>query len=104
MRIQFNTDKTIDGSQRHEEFFTSKITKELNRYQSKITRIEVYLKDENGIKEGFNDIKCLLEARLEGINPVAVSNQANTTELAISGAIDKLKASLDTIIGRRNER
>ena len=52
------------------------------------------------MKEGVNDTRCLLEARMEGRQPIAVSHQADTYEQAVSGAIDKLKSSLDTIIGR----
>jgi len=100
MKIQFNTDKTINGDEKHEHHFTSLITKELKRFESHITRIEVHLSDENGGKEGLNDIRCLLEARLEGRQPIAVSCQDNTVEFAVSGAIDKLKASLETILGR----
>ncbi len=100
MQIQFNTDKTINGDERHQDYFTSQISEELKKYQSQITRIEVHISDENGRKEAENDIRCLLEARLEGRQPIAVSNQADTIEQSVSGAIDKLKASLKTILGR----
>jgi len=100
MKIQFNTDKTINGDEKQALYFTSLITEELRRVESHITRIEVHLSDESGKKEGLNDVRCLLEARLEGRQPIAVSCQANTVELAVSGAIDKLKNSLETILGR----
>lgn len=100
MKIQYNTDKTINGEERNQDFFSSQIAEELNRYESQITRIEVHLSDENGTKEGLKDIRCLLEARIEGRKPIAVSNQADTIEVAVSGAIDKLKASLETILGK----
>lgn len=101
MKIQYNTDKTISGDERHEEFFTSEIGKELDRFESHITRIEAHLSDQNGYKDGKKDIMCTLEARIKGMQPIAVSCQANTTKNAVSGSITKLKASLDTIIGRR---
>ena len=100
MKIQYNTDKTINGEERSQDVFSSQISEKLNRYESQITRIEVHLSDENGKKEGHHDILCLLEARLEGRKPIAVSNQSDTIELAVTGAIDKLKASLETILGR----
>lgn len=100
MKIQFNTDKTINGDERNQNHFTSLIAEGLKRFQSHITRIEVHLSDENGKKEGLNDILCLLEARIEGRQPIAVSCQANTIELAVSGAVHKLKNSLETILGR----
>jgi len=100
MTIQLNTDKNISV---HEAFGTKLndlLSKELSRFSEHITRLEVHLSDENGSKEGLNDKKCLLEARLEGRQPIAVSGLANTYELAVNSAIDKLKASLDTILGR----
>ena len=100
MKIQFNTDKTITGDERNQNYYISLLEDELKRFLSHITRIEVYLSDENQFKVGKNDFHCLLEARLEGRKPIAVSNQSNTIETAVSGAVDKLKASLETILER----
>lgn len=100
MKIQFNTDKTISGEERNETFFTAQIADAVERFRSHITRIEVHLSDENGKKEGKNDILCLLEVRLEGRQPIAVSCHADTLEIAVSGAIDKLKTTLETILER----
>jgi ribosome-associated translation inhibitor RaiA len=100
MIIQFNTDKTIDGKEADQHYFTSMIEEGLKKFESHITRVEVHLSDENGKKEGINDIRCMLETRIEGRQPLAVSCQADTVELAVSGAVDKLDASLETIFGR----
>ncbi len=100
MTIQFNTDKNVTG---REEFTTPLVTlvsEELNRFSSQITRVEIHLSDENGKKEGQNDKRCLMEARLEGMKPIAVTNNADNTEQAVKGALDKLKTSLETILGR----
>ena len=90
MKIQFNTYKTINGDERYQSRFTSLIEEELRRYQSHITRMEVHSSDENGEKEGKNDISCLLEARLKDKQPIEVTNQADKFETAVAGAIDKL--------------
>lgn len=100
MKIQFNTDKTIPGNEKDQHYFNSLIAEGIKNFESHITRIEVHLSDENGKKEGLNDMRCLLETRIEGRQPLAVSCKANTVELAVSGAIDKLTASLETTIGR----
>lgn len=100
MIIQYNTDKNINGDENNAEHFSSEIANELKRFESHITRIEVHLTDENGTNDGLKDIRCLLEARLEGRQPIAVSCQADTVEQSVSGAIDKLKAALETILGR----
>lgn len=100
MTIQINTDKTLTGEKRSSDFFTSQISEALQRFESHITRIEVHLKDENGKKDEFNHISCVLEARLEGRQPIAITNQADTIELAVTGAIDKIKNAIETILGR----
>ena len=100
MKIQFNTDKTIIGNEKHEEYFSPLIAEGLKRFETYITRIEVHLSDENGKKEGPNDKLCMLEARLEGKQPIAVTCQEDIMEQAVSGSIHKLQTSLKTIIGR----
>ncbi len=100
MIIQINTDKNITGSEKLSAYLDTTISESLSRFSDKISRLEVHLSDENSHKEGLNDKRCVLEARIEGMQPVAVTNQAGTTEHAINGALDKLKASLDTILGK----
>jgi hypothetical protein len=100
MTIQFNTDNNIPGSEELKAPLISLISEELSRYGNHITRLEVHLSDENGPKEGLNDKRCMIEARLEGMKPIAVTNHSNTHDEAVEGAVEKLKASLDTILGR----
>jgi hypothetical protein len=101
MTIQFNTDKTINGDERHRAHFSSVISEELERFSDSLTRVEVHLSDQNGKKDSPGDIRCLLEARIEGRPPIAVSENADTLELAVSGATDKLKNALETIFERQ---
>lgn len=100
MKIQINTDKTINGSEKLNDTLTSLLTDELNRFSEQITRLEVHLTDEDGNKDGKNDKRCMLEARMEGIPPIAVINHAETCENAVKGAAEKLKSSINSNIGR----
>lgn len=100
MTIQVNTDSNITGGEKLRVTLTTLISEELSRFSHQITRVEVHLSDENGPKEGQNDKRCLIEARLEGLKPIAVTCHANTHQQAVEGAVDKLKTSLDTTIGR----
>jgi len=100
MIIQINSDYNISGNERLSAYLEKIISESLNRFDNQITRIEVYLADENGAKTGEDDKRCVLEARLEGMKPFAVTNHGNTIENAVKGAIDKLKSSLDTTLGR----
>jgi ribosome-associated translation inhibitor RaiA len=96
MQIQFNTDNTIEGHERMQSHFTEEITESFKRFEDKITRVEVHVGDENNEKFGVDDKRCLIEVRLAGKNPMAVTNNADTIEKAISGATDKMKKLLNT--------
>jgi hypothetical protein len=66
--------------------------------------VEVHFSDEDGNKDGVNDNRCLVEARLAGMKPIAVTNMANSHEQAFLGALDKLKTSLEKITGRLKDK
>ncbi len=100
MTIQINADKNLSVHEAFEAQLDGLLSQELSRFSEHITRLEVHLSDENGNKQGQNDKRCMIEARLEGRQPIAVTANANDYELAVSAAIEKLKASLDTIVGK----
>jgi len=100
MLVKINTDKTLIGDKKMEEYFITQVKEALSRYESQLTRIEIHLKDENGIKKGINDICCTFEGRLKGRKPIAVTCNADTVELAVSGAVDKIINTIETILGR----
>jgi non-homologous end joining protein Ku len=104
MTIQFNTDKTVNGDEAFAAQFIKQIEDKLEFLSSQITRIEVHVSDENGRKDGQNDIRCLIEARLEGKQPLAVTKQEDTIEQAVTGALEKLKAALETIIDQASNQ
>jgi len=47
----------------------------------------VHLSDENGDKTGGNDKRCLMEARLEGRQPIAITHESETIDEAIEGRL-----------------
>lgn len=81
-------------------YFKTVIADALKHYSEHITRIEVHFSDENGSKGGADDKKCLIEVRIEGKKPTAVTAQANTNEEALNSAIDKMAAMLKTRVGQ----
>lgn len=100
MKIQLNTGRNVRGSEELRGLLTYIISEELSRFDDQITRLEVYISDEDGKKGGPKDKRCLLEARMEGMQPIAVTNFANTSEQAVIGALGKLKNKFSTKIGR----
>lgn len=104
MKIQINTGKNVRLSEELRASLTSLVSEGLSRYDDQITRLEVHLSDQDGNKDGLNDKRCMLEARIEGRQPIAVTHNAGTHEEVVIGAIDKLKTSLKTILGRQMNR
>ena len=79
MTIQLNAGKDLNIQEAFGEKLEDMLTEELSRFSEHITRLEVHLSDENGIKDGQNDKRCLLEARLEGRQPIAVTANGGYT-------------------------
>ena len=101
MKIQINTDSNIAGNDQLRGEVETLLRGALDRFSEKITRLEVHLSDENSDKKsGVDDIRCLLETRLAGLQPIVVSHEAATPQEAVDGAAEKLKRSLDSTLGR----
>jgi ribosome-associated translation inhibitor RaiA len=101
MLVEINTDKNIESSEGLIAHFTDTLNDSLGRYDEQITRLEVHLSDENGSKTVGDDKRCLLEARLKGLAPIAVTNHASTVHQAVKGAADKLHHALEKAIGQK---
>jgi len=55
MVIQVNTNSSIEGSARLEDYVKETLKSKLERFSNNITRIEVHLSDQNGEKPGKDD-------------------------------------------------
>jgi hypothetical protein len=104
MKIQINSDKQIAVNSALSSVLESTILRALDRFQSKLTRIEVHLSDVNGKKPGIRDKHCQLEARATGRKPVSVEYDAHTVKGSVQGAAGKMKRLLQTSFGRLSDR
>jgi len=104
MQIQINTDSTVEANEKYAAQVKSVIENALSHFSDKITRVEVYLSDENGHKSGPDDKRCLIEVRIEGRRPIIVTHEASTLDLAIDGAADKMKRSIERDLGRLHDK
>jgi ribosome-associated translation inhibitor RaiA len=104
MQVQINTDHNIGGHEVLTARVRGVVESALSRVRDHITRVEVHLSDENGGKSGQNDMCCVMEARLEGRQPVAVTGQAETLDQAVHGAADKLGRLIETTLGRLHDQ
>jgi ribosomal subunit interface protein len=105
MQIQVRTDNNIDGHQDLIEHVESVVSHAMSHFGDQITRVEVHLKDENSTtKSGAVDKRCAMEARPAGMKPIAVTHHADNIHMAVEGAADKLKRSLEHTLGKLASR
>lgn len=104
MKIQINTGPNTDGREQVARQVEGIVESTLGHLAEHVSRVEVHLSDQNSDKGGSADQRCMMEARLEGRQPTAVTEDAATMAEAITGAAEKLKHSLDHILGRLSDR
>ncbi len=100
MQVQVSTDHNIEGREALAAHVEAVVIDTLNNLSDHITRVEVHLGDEVSHKAGLNDKRCMMEARLEGRQPIAVTDHADTIDQAIRGAADKLHRVLESTLAR----
>jgi ribosome-associated translation inhibitor RaiA len=105
MQVQVNTDHNIEGHEALAAQVRGVVESALSRFSNHITRVEVHLSDENSDqKRGNDDMRCMMEARLKGRQPIAVTHQAATLDEAVSGAADKLTSLIESTLGRQRRQ
>jgi hypothetical protein len=104
MQIQVNTDNNLTGREDTVRLVNASVEGAVGRFSDRITRVEAHLSDTNSHKSKGDDIRCVLEARLAGLQPIAVSHQAPTLELAVTEAADKLQRLIESKLGRIEDR
>lgn len=101
MLVQVKTDNNIQGSAELSAHVEAVVKDILGWFGQRLTRVEVYLADENGIqKETELDKRCTMEARLAGLQPITVHHLGSTIDQSIYGAAEKLEETLKRTLGR----
>jgi hypothetical protein len=105
MKVQVNTSNDIENKEALERWAGGYLNEQLARFDQDITSIEVQMTDENHAgKGGGDDKRCMMEARLNGRAPVAVTHFAPEQNLAFRGAAEKLARALDHAFGKLDRR
>ena len=105
MQIQINTDHNIEGHEALAARVSGVIENALSRFSDHITLVNVHLSDENSDKkDGYDDMRCMIEAHLEGRQPIAVTYQATILDEAVDGAADKLVNLIESTLGRLHDQ
>lgn len=102
MQIQINTDSNVHGHAQRAAALSKLVEDALHRFRGALTRVEVHVSDQNSEKKGGgDDLRCVLEARMEGRPPIAVTHDAANVGQAVDGAAGKLARKIESIQGRQ---
>ncbi len=104
MHIQINTDHNIEGSEGLSTYVSGVVENALSLVADRITRVEVHLSDESSNKSSLGFMRCMMEARLEGRQPIAVTEEASNINDAVAGAADKLSRMIESTLGKLRDR
>ena len=101
MQVQVHTDNHVNGSAGLTAHVEAVVTDAMSRFGNRVTRVEVHIGDENGHKKGDEDKRCAMEARLSGLQPIAVTGHGASVDIAINAAADKLVRTLDKTLEKK---
>jgi len=105
MKIQINAGHNIQVHEPLAAQVSGLVESALSRFSNRIARVEIHLSDENSDKKvGHDAMRCMLEARLEGHQPIAVTHHATTLDEAVDGAADKLARLIKHTLERQHEQ
>jgi hypothetical protein len=102
--IQIHADNQVASDAERNSRLEEQIRQRMARFEDRITDIEVHVSDLNGSKGGHGDLRCTLEARVNGIPPVAVADEGTSVDRAVIGAAKKAVRALDHQLGKLNDR
>ncbi|WP_340646988.1 HPF/RaiA family ribosome-associated protein [Phenylobacterium sp.] len=104
MDVQINTANNIEGREALSQHLEGAVRDRLSRFEDRLTRVEMHVGDENGDRDSGHDKRCVVEARPAGLQPVSVTEQADSIEQATSGALGKMVSALDRTFGKLSDR
>lgn len=104
MDVQVRTDYHVAGDQGLIAYVEQEVSGGLEAFSQKITSVQVHLAEESGARKGPHELRCVVEARLGGHAPVAVTRRGNTKDVVVRGAVVDLRRALERLYGRLDHR
>lgn len=99
MLIEVNSDSHVEAA-KYRQFAETEVDAALGRFGERVTRVAVQLQDVNAGKGGQDDMRCMMEVRLAGQKPLAVTQRAASVGEAIVGAAEKLERLVERTVGK----
>ena len=104
MFIQIYADNQVESDAERNLRLEEQVRQRLARFEDRITDVEVHVSDVNNNKGGNADLRCTLEARMSGLDPVAVAEHGTSVDRAVMAAAKTAVRALDHKIGKLTDR
>jgi len=103
MKIQVNTDHTIEGREPLIKTVETIVEEGLSRFSNRITRVEIHLSD---VSAGgtADDKACVIEVRPNGLDPVVTTDKSDSVHKAVRSATHKMVSLLGSTFGTLSTR
>lgn len=99
MLVKINA-ASFDSSPELNAHVQDQVDKATQRFAARVTRVDVHLHDDNAHKKSATDKRCVLEARLTGMEPLTVEHAGEDVYKTVAEAAGKL----ERLIGHKLER
>ena len=100
MQVQFNSDSSVMGTENVAERIEASVRTKLSRFEDRLSRVEIHVRDENGPKHGADDKACMIEARPRGGRAIGVTEHASKVDDAANKAARTLAQRLERHFGK----
>lgn len=104
MKIIINSDHNFEITEAAESEMSSVVSAAMERFEDRLTRVEIHLSDATAGRSTSNDIQCQVEARPAGLQVESTSDAADNRGDALRGAVHKMVSRLDTVFGKLDHK
>ena len=104
MEIYLNSDNATELDQSFASAVDERISERLEtRFGSRLTRVEVHVRDIDGTTNGPSGIEAQIEARPANGAPIVVKERAGEPMQAVNSALGTLVTRLDSIFSKADQ-
>ncbi|MCW5647912.1 HPF/RaiA family ribosome-associated protein [Sphingopyxis solisilvae] len=100
MQILVNTDNRTPGPAGRTAALEQRIGERLNRFSSRLSRVEAHIRDVDGDTNGARGMEARLEARPNGGDPLSAKADGVDAEQALNNALAAMISRLDSHFGK----
>lgn len=101
MQIQVHADHNVAGASELTSYVENQVRADLRAFVDRIISVDVHVRHESAAKRGGDEVRCLIEARPAGHEPVVTRHHATS---AVDEAAREMRSRLQGIFGRLDER